>query len=41
MSRNIDCKTGNLLDFTYHQSYYKLNAIDLSRQTKYKYLSTN
>ena len=25
--------TGNLLDYLYHQNYYKLNCIDLSRQT--------
>ena len=33
MSRNDDYATGNLLDFLYHQNYYKLIAIDLSRQT--------
>ena len=33
MSKNYDCATGNLLDFSYHQNYYKLIGIDLSRQT--------
>ena len=33
MSRNDDCTTGNLLDYLYHQNYYKLIGIDLSRQT--------
>ena len=33
MSRNDDYTTGNLLDYLYHQSYYKLIGIDLSRQT--------
>ena len=32
MSRNDDYTTGNLLDFSYHRSYYKLVGIDLSRQ---------
>ena len=32
MSRNNDYTTGNLLDFLYHQKYYKHNGIDLSRQ---------
>ena len=32
MSGNDDCKTGNLLDYLYHQNYYKLIGIDLSRQ---------
>ena len=31
MSRNDDYTTGNLLDFSYHRSYYKLTGIDLSR----------
>ena len=31
MSRN-DYTTRNLLDFSYHQSYYKLISIALSRQ---------
>ena len=33
MSRNDDYTTGNLLKFSYHQNYYKLIGIDLSRQT--------
>ena len=33
MSRNDDYETGNLLDYLYHQNYYKLIGIDLSRQT--------
>ena len=33
MSRNNDYTTGKLLDFSYHQNYYKLIGIDLSRQT--------
>ena len=33
MSRNSDYTTGNLLDCLYHQNYYKLIDIDLSRQT--------
>ena len=33
MSRSNDRKTGNLLDYSYHQNYYKLIGIDLSRQT--------
>ena len=32
MSRNDDYTTGNLLDYLYHQHYYKLIGIDLSRQ---------
>ena len=32
MSNNSDCTTGNLLDF----GYYRLIAIDLSKQTKLK-----
>ena len=32
MSRNYDYTTGNLLDYLYHQNYYKLIGIDLSRQ---------
>ena len=31
MSRNDNYTTGNLLDFSYHQNYYKLIGIDLSR----------
>ena len=33
MSRNDDYTTGNVLDHLYHQKYYKLIGIDLSRQT--------
>ena len=33
MSRNDDYTTGNLLDYLYHQNYYRLIGIDLSRQT--------
>ena len=33
MSRNDDYTTGNLLELSYHQDYYKLIGIDLSRQT--------
>ena len=33
MSRNDDYTTGNLLDYLYHQNYYELIGIDLSRQT--------
>ena len=33
MSRNGGYSTGNLLDYLYHQNYYKLIGIDLSRQT--------
>ena len=33
MSKNGDYTTGNLLDYLYHQNYYKLIGIDLSRQT--------
>ena len=29
MSRNHDSTTGNLLDFSYHQNYYKLIGIAL------------
>ena len=32
MSRNNDYTTGNLLDYLYHQNYYKLIDIYLSRQ---------
>ena len=32
MSRNDDYTTGNLLDYSYHQNYYKIISIDLSRQ---------
>ena len=33
MPRNDAYTTGNLLDFFYHQNYYKLFGINLSRQT--------
>ena len=33
MSRNDDYTTGNLLELSYHQDYYKRIGIDLSRQT--------
>ena len=32
MSGNDKYTTGNLLHYLYHQKYYKLTAIDLSRQ---------
>ena len=31
--RNDDYTTGNVLDYLYHQNYYKVIGIDLSRQT--------
>ena len=33
MSRNNGYTTGNLLDYSHHQNYYKLIGIDLSRET--------
>ena len=33
MFRNNDYTTGNLLDYFYHQNYYKPIGTDLSRQT--------
>ena len=36
MSNINDYTTGNLLDFAYFKKYYKLIAIDLSKQTKLK-----
>ena len=33
MTKNDDYTTGNLLDFSYHQNYYKLIGINSSRQT--------
>ena len=33
MSRNDDHSARHLLNFSYHQNYYKLIGIDLSRQT--------
>ena len=41
MSRDDDYTTGNLSDYLYHQKYYKLIGIDLSRQTKHQHSSTN
>ena len=32
MSRNNDYTTWNLLNYLYHQKYYKLIGIDVSRQ---------
>ena len=32
MGRNNDCTTGNLLDYQHFSKYYKLIAIDLSKQ---------
>ena len=32
ISRNNEYTTGNLLDYDYFKKYYKLNAIDLSKQ---------
>ena len=32
ISRNNECTTGNLLDYDYFKKYYKLIAIDLSKQ---------
>ena len=36
MSNNNDYTTGNLLDYAYFKTNYKLIAIDLSKQTKFK-----
>ena len=33
MSQNDDYTIGNLLDYLHHQKNYKINGIDLSRQT--------
>ena len=33
MSKNNEDTNGNLLDYLYHQQFYKLIGIDLSRQT--------
>ena len=33
MSKNSDYTIGSLLDYLYHQNYYKLIGIDLPRQT--------
>ena len=32
ISRNNECTTGNLLDYDYFKKYYKLIAMDLSKQ---------
>ena len=32
MSRNVCYRTGNLLDYLYHQKYYQLKGTDLSKQ---------
>ena len=32
--KNSDCTTGNLLDYEYFKDYYKLIAIDLSKQSE-------
>ena len=34
ISRNNDYRTGNFLDYEYFSKYYKLIAIDLSKQIK-------
>ena len=39
MLRNNDYTTGNLLDYLFHQKYYKLIGIDLLRQTIQVFLS--
>ena len=36
ISRNNEYTTGNLLDYDYFKKYYKLIAIDLSKQQVYK-----
>ena len=41
MSRNNDYTAENLLDYLCHQNHFKVIDIDLSRQKKYKYSSTN
>ena len=33
MSNNNDYTTGNLLDYAYYKKYYRLIAINLSKQT--------
>ena len=33
MSKNNDCLTGNLLNYSYHKNYYKVIGVDLLRQT--------
>ena len=32
MSKNDDCTTENLLNFSYHQNYYRLLGTNLSRK---------
>ena len=32
MSQNNNYRTGNLLNYLYHQNYYKCTGIDLSKQ---------
>ena len=32
MSKNNSYTTGNLLDYLYHQNWYKIIGVDLSRQ---------
>ena len=32
ISKNNECRTGNLLNYDYFKKYYKLIAIDLSKQ---------
>ena len=39
ISWNDDYTTGNLFDFSYHQNYYKLIGIDLSRQKIWVFLN--
>ena len=34
MSKNNDCLTGNLSNYSYHKNYYRVIGIDLLRQTK-------
>ena len=41
ISRNDDYTTGNVLDCLYHQNYYRLIGIDLSRQTNTNIPQTN
>ena len=41
ISRNDDYTTGNVLDCLYHQNYYRLIGIDLSRQTNTNIHQTN
>ena len=40
MSKNDDYTTGNLLDYLYHQNYYKRIGIDLSSIVKYRIWAT-